>query len=154
MERMGTAEVLSVLGQMELDLTQLIAQKRGLANVREVLTMFQEATASLASLQERHGELEKQIAALQSEFEAKRAAERKLLDKERAACAAECAESHRAMTEAHQKLDLLQQQVDEKEKFVAERSAQLESELKSKTAELTRVTHAFDLFRKEHGLAG
>jgi chromosome segregation ATPase len=150
---MGVIEVLSVLGQMELDLTQLIAQKRGIARIREVLTVYQESAKAITAMEDTKKDLAKEIQSLQVEYSNKRTVEHKTLDAEKERCAKECETAKVELADARKKLKAVNDDLAEKGRFATERSAQLDSELKSKTAELEKITRAFETFRKQHGLA-
>jgi len=150
---MSVNDVLSVLGQMELDLTQLIAQKRGILRIREVLTTYQAVSAELATMQRTKDDLAKEMQALQEDYDGRRTAEKKSLQHEKDHCAKECADAKAEMAEAKKKLKVVKDDLAEKERFAADRAAQLDSDLKQKSAELAKVTASFEAFKKQHGLA-
>ena len=134
-------------------MTQLIAQKRGLAHIRTVLTVYQETVKSMEAMEQTKQELTKEIQALQIDYNNRRTVEHKTLDAEKDRCAKECAEAKTELTEARKKLKSAKDDLTEKERFASERSAQLDTELKRKTAELEHITKAFEAFRTQHGLA-
>lgn len=150
---MSVKDVLSVLGQMELDLTQLLAQKRGLTQVREILNTFESAVADLATMETTKAELATQIEALRSDYANRLTAEKKTLHAEQARCATACTEAKQALAAAQDKLQTVQADLLEKERFASDRASQLNADLKAKTAELTRLTAAYEAFKKQHGLA-
>ena len=149
----GHKEVISVLGQWELELTQLEQQRRSLRYVRDVMTRFQEAVTGLAILETQREEVQGKLDALRTRYNDEKTKAVQARDAAVQACATETADAKVKAATIKKKIVDLEQALKDKETFVATRSAQLEAELQTKTADLAKLTASFETFKRQHGLA-
>lgn len=150
---MTVDEVLSVLGQMELDLTQQIAQKRGIARMREVLTAFREASTAMETMEADKAALEEELAGVRAAVAAEWVKERQGLESQREAIRDLGTQEEAKLADLQARVAELTAVVADREQFAQERAAQLDAELTAKTAELASVTAALDAVRQKFGLA-
>lgn len=150
---MTPKEVLSVLGQMELDLTQLLAQRRGIQQIREVLQTYEAVQGSLAKLQASEREWHEKIAAMEAQYNDRRAKQLAALTDEKACCDkdAETLKAKRKETKA--KIEELDAKVEERERAVTAKLTDLDTQISQKTKQLTELNKAITALKSTFAAA-
>lgn len=152
MAELSPRDVLSVLNQWELELTQLEAQRRSLKYIRDVTTAFQAMTSSLDEMEGRKKELEQAIAGLQDRYDGKRAVLRSETGKVREASEEELTDIANRVGQARVTLSTMEENVKEAEKRAAQRTREIDAEIITKTDDLERIKKGFEDFQRQHGL--
>lgn len=149
---MNVDEVLSVLGQMELDMTQELQRKRSLQHIGEVLKTFKATEAKRAQFQAECLVLEQKQATLRARYDAKRDAELVALEDTRAKCTVDRAEQEQQQAGMRQKMNELDHAVVLKDAEVAVKLAQLDAKIVEKTKQLTQLTESILSLKQAHAL--
>lgn len=151
-DQLSPRDVLGVLSQWELELTQRENERRSLKYVRGVMEAFQAAQSALTGLRAEEVTLKTRLATVASSYaekerDANTALQATLADHQRMTDGAQ-AQLHEVQTT----LASAESDLREKELFAAKRLAVLEKEIDEKKNALARVQKSFDAFIGDHGL--
>jgi phage shock protein A len=150
---MTPKEVLSVLGQMELELTQVLAQKRGLQQIREALQAYEEVQTSLATLQANETALKKKLAGLDALYTERVEQHRTALAEERACCERGADALKLKQQEVAEQMQALDAQLAERERAHQVRLTELDEQVSEKSKQLTTLTNQLQALKRSLAVA-
>lgn len=146
-------DVMSVLNQMQLEVTQKLNEQRTLKYIGGVVTFYRKAKAELADMERAKAELQRASEALQGRHDSILAGHQREQRESRQAADTELASIKEKLAAGRQTLADLDAEVKEKELFTQRRLAQMDKDIADRQAALDRVQQAFDTFTQQHGLA-
>jgi len=145
-------DALSVLNKLESEQVVFEATRTGLKYVKSVISAFQTAKSGLDNLEADKKRLEADIAPLQERYASESRGISDRLTQERNVAGVESEKISKTLEDLEARLISLNKELKDKEKFVADRSAQLDKEIKDKTEVLRQLNEDFVGFKKTHGL--
>jgi len=152
-ELMSNAQVQSVLNQFDAELSAILTQRRGLAQIKGVMAAYMEAKKTLEALETTKKVKENDLASLDSRIDAKTAGLTKVYNERKEKYEGQLKDFVQKVEEAHNQSVKADADLAAKETFTQTRSEQLSAEIRAKSKELEDIKADLLSLKKKHGIA-
>jgi len=151
-ELLPDAQVLSVLSQLDADLNTMLAQRRGLAQVKGVMLAYIEAKKTLEALETTQKVRENDLASLDSRIHEKTNALTKVYNERKEKYEGQLKDFLQKVEEARNQSVKADADLAAKETFTKTRSEQLNEEIKAKSKVLETLNVDLATLKKRHAI--